>query len=152
MFVLKSISARGALGCVVEYQGSAVEALSIEERMTLCNLTVEAAIIASDEKAFEWVRSHWHQLDTDQIMSGQFLRGIDKAGCDKGLSYNLKHNADIVGAINVRRKGRTSPSAHDKRRIAREVSSVKHCVGTTLAEPTARTSLPAASAAEVGNL
>lgn len=33
------------------------------------------------------------------------------------------NNADIVGAINVRRKGRTGPSAHDQKRIAREVSS-----------------------------
>ena len=40
--VLRTISARGALGHVVEYQGSAVDALSIEGRMTLCNLTVEA--------------------------------------------------------------------------------------------------------------
>ena len=53
--VLRTISARGALGHVVEYQGSAVDALSIEGRMTLCNLTVEAgargALIAPDEGA-----------------------------------------------------------------------------------------------------
>ena len=40
--VLKTISARGALGLVVEYTGSAVAALPMEGRMTLCNLTVEA--------------------------------------------------------------------------------------------------------------
>ena len=33
-------------------------------------------------------------IDTDQIMPKQFLRGIDKAGLDKGLFYNLKHKAD----------------------------------------------------------
>lgn len=70
LFVLKTITARGALGCVVEYQGSAVSALSIEERMTLCNLTVEAgargAIIAPDEKAFEWVRTHALGFDDAQ--------------------------------------------------------------------------------------
>ena len=67
--VLRKFTARGALGGgVVEYQGEGVEALSIEERMTLCNLTVEAgargALIAPDEKAAEWVRAHW--LDFDQ--------------------------------------------------------------------------------------
>ena len=60
--VLKTISARGALGMVVEYAGSAVSALAMEGRMTLCNLTVEAgargALIAPDEKAFTWVREH----------------------------------------------------------------------------------------------
>lgn len=47
--VLRTISARGALGHVVEYQGSAVDALSIEGRMTLCNLTVEAGARREDD-------------------------------------------------------------------------------------------------------
>ena len=38
------------------------------------------------------------------------------------IGCGYENNADIVGAINVRRKGRTGPSAHDKKRIAREVS------------------------------
>ena len=42
--VLRTISARGALGHVVEYQGSAVDALSIEGRMTLCNLLRERSL------------------------------------------------------------------------------------------------------------
>lgn len=37
-------------------------------------------------------------IDTDQIMPKQFLRGIDKAGLDKGLFYNLKHLPD--GSLN----------------------------------------------------
>ncbi len=60
--VLRRISARGALGAVVEYTGEVVKALPIEERMVLCNLTVEAgargALIAPDEKALDWVRTH----------------------------------------------------------------------------------------------
>lgn len=59
LFVLRRISARGALGAVVEYAGTAVDALSVEGRMTLCNLTVEAgargALIAPDEKTADWV-------------------------------------------------------------------------------------------------
>ena len=39
------------------------------------------------------------------------------------ICCGYENNADIVGAINVRRKGRTGPSAHDQKRIAREVSS-----------------------------
>ena len=60
--VLRTISARGALGHIVEYQGEAVDALTVEGRMTLCNLTVEAgsrgALIAPDEKAIQWVKEH----------------------------------------------------------------------------------------------
>jgi 3-isopropylmalate/(R)-2-methylmalate dehydratase small subunit len=33
-------------------------------------------------------------LDTDQIMPKQFLRGIDKSGLDKGLLYDLRHDAN----------------------------------------------------------
>ena len=39
------------------------------------------------------------------------------------IGCGYENNADIVGAINVRRKGRTGPSAHDQKRIAREVSA-----------------------------
>lgn len=60
--VLRTISARGALGKVVEYTGEAVSALPMEGRFTLCNLTVEAgargALIAPDEKALDWVKAH----------------------------------------------------------------------------------------------
>ena len=67
--VLRKISARGALGLVVEYDGEAVRALTVEERMTLCNLTVEAgargAIVAPDEKALQWVFDHAKNLSKE---------------------------------------------------------------------------------------
>ena len=70
LFVLRQISASGALGHVVEYSGSAVQELDMAGRMTLCNLTVEAgargALIAPDDKTVEWVRTH--ALDLDEAM------------------------------------------------------------------------------------
>lgn len=73
--VLRTISARGALGHVVEYQGRAIEALSVEGRMTLCNLTVEAgargALIAPDDKTIAWVRAHAPDLTGDDIAAAQ---------------------------------------------------------------------------------
>ncbi len=49
----------GAAGHVVEYAGEAIEALSMEGRMTVCNMTIEgggrAGMIAPDETTFEWV-------------------------------------------------------------------------------------------------
>ncbi len=69
--VLRVVSARGALGSVVEYQGTAVEALSVEGRMTLCNLTVEAgargAIIAPDAKTLKWVKRHMTAVSAEDI-------------------------------------------------------------------------------------
>ena len=49
----------GAVGHVVEFAGPAIEALSMEGRMTVCNMTIEgggrAGMIAPDETTFEWV-------------------------------------------------------------------------------------------------
>jgi 3-isopropylmalate/(R)-2-methylmalate dehydratase large subunit len=50
----------GAAGHVVEYAGPAVERLSMEGRMTVCNMTIEgggrAGMIAPDDTTFEWLR------------------------------------------------------------------------------------------------
>src|SRR5205085_3554634 len=50
----------GMAGHAVEYSGPAIEALSMEGRMTICNMTIEGggrgAMIARDETTFEWVR------------------------------------------------------------------------------------------------
>jgi 3-isopropylmalate/(R)-2-methylmalate dehydratase large subunit len=51
----------GMTGHVVEYAGPAIRALSMEGRMTVCNMTIEgggrAGMIAPDEKTFEWFTS-----------------------------------------------------------------------------------------------
>src|SRR6195952_822346 len=48
----------GAVGHVVEYAGPAIEALSMEGRMTVCNMTIEgggrAGMVAPDETTFDW--------------------------------------------------------------------------------------------------
>jgi 3-isopropylmalate/(R)-2-methylmalate dehydratase large subunit len=59
MFIISRIGAQGARGHVIEFQGSAIAALSVEARMTLCNMAVEAgargALIAPDKKTIEYV-------------------------------------------------------------------------------------------------
>jgi 3-isopropylmalate/(R)-2-methylmalate dehydratase large subunit len=68
----------GAAGHVVEFAGPAIEALSMEGRMTVCNMTIEgggrAGMIAPDEKTFAWVAeragieipAQWRELRTDE--------------------------------------------------------------------------------------
>src|SRR5213082_3440917 len=70
----------GAVGHVVEYAGPAIESLSMEGRMTVCNMTIEgggrAGMIAPDETTFEWVigrpggpdrvPDEWRSLHTDE--------------------------------------------------------------------------------------
>ena len=71
--IIGKIGTGGGTGCVIEYAGEAIEALSMEGRMTVCNMSIEAGaragIIAPDEKTFEYLKgrpkapkgAHWEQ-------------------------------------------------------------------------------------------
>ncbi len=60
LHIIAKFGASGAKRCAVEYSGEAVKALSIEERLTLCNMAVEfaafTAIIAPDEKTASYLK------------------------------------------------------------------------------------------------
>jgi 3-isopropylmalate/(R)-2-methylmalate dehydratase large subunit len=73
----------GAAGHVVEYAGPAIQALSMEGRMTICNMTIEgggrAGMVAPDDTTFEWLEGRpgapadleaaiegWRALPTDE--------------------------------------------------------------------------------------
>ncbi|WP_462418403.1 3-isopropylmalate dehydratase large subunit [Kytococcus sp. Marseille-QA3725] len=62
--IIERIGTAGGQGHVVEYRGPAVRALSMEGRMTLCNMSIEAGaragMVAPDEKTVEWVRGRQH--------------------------------------------------------------------------------------------
>ncbi len=82
--IIGKIGTAGATGTVVEYRGEAIEALSVEERMTVCNMSIEggarAGMIAPDRKTFDYVKGRryapkdedydaalerWEDLSTD---------------------------------------------------------------------------------------
>jgi 3-isopropylmalate/(R)-2-methylmalate dehydratase large subunit len=58
--IIAHIGADGATGCAVEYAGSAIKALSIEGRLTLCNMSIEAGarcgMIATDDATFAYLK------------------------------------------------------------------------------------------------
>jgi 3-isopropylmalate/(R)-2-methylmalate dehydratase large subunit len=58
--IIGRIGTDGATGCVIEYAGSAIRALSMEGRMTICNMSIEAGaragMIAPDETAFAYLK------------------------------------------------------------------------------------------------
>ncbi len=62
--IIAKIGTGGGQGYVIEYRGSAIRALSMEGRMTICNMSIEAGAragsIAPDEKTFEYVKSKPH--------------------------------------------------------------------------------------------
>ncbi|MDP3550466.1 MAG: 3-isopropylmalate dehydratase large subunit [Novosphingobium sp.] len=93
LHIVATIGSAGARGHVVEYAGPAIAALSVEERMTLCNMATElaafTALIAPDEKVFAYFKgrsyapgasqwddavAHWRCLVSDP--DAQFDREI----------------------------------------------------------------------------
>ena len=83
LYLIGKISTAGGTGYVLEYTGTAIEALSMEERMTICNMSIEAGaragMIAPDETTFEYLRGReyvpadfdaaverWRQLPSDE--------------------------------------------------------------------------------------
>ncbi|NMH59328.1 3-isopropylmalate dehydratase large subunit [Alteromonas ponticola] len=71
--IIGKIGHAGATGHVIEYAGSAIRLLSMEERMTICNMSIEAGakagLIAPDEVTFNYLQNrpnapkdkHWHE-------------------------------------------------------------------------------------------
>ncbi|GBD39553.1 3-isopropylmalate dehydratase large subunit [bacterium HR37] len=83
--IIGYIGTAGATGTVIEYRGEAIEDLSMEERMTICNMSIEAGaragMIAPDEKTFRYLEGRkyvpkgkdfekaveiWRELKTDE--------------------------------------------------------------------------------------
>ncbi|MGZ4738288.1 MAG: 3-isopropylmalate dehydratase large subunit [Ilumatobacteraceae bacterium] len=62
--VIGRIGTGGGIGHVIEYRGSAIRALSMEGRMTVCNMSIEAGakagLIAPDETTFEYLKGRAH--------------------------------------------------------------------------------------------
>jgi 3-isopropylmalate/(R)-2-methylmalate dehydratase large subunit len=60
LHIIGRIGTAGATGCVVEYAGSAIRALSMEGRMTVCNMSIEAGaragMIAPDDTTFAYLK------------------------------------------------------------------------------------------------
>jgi 3-isopropylmalate/(R)-2-methylmalate dehydratase large subunit len=83
--IIGEIGTAGGTGHVIEYAGEAIEALSMEGRMTICNMSIEggarAGLIAPDDKTFDYIKGrprapkagayetalrHWQALFSDK--------------------------------------------------------------------------------------
>ena len=96
LFIISKISTSGATGYFVEYAGDAFTNLSMEGRMTVCNLSIEmgarGGMIAPDEKTFEYIKGRQFSPngnDWDKAMSFWKKLYSDKdAKFDKEFSYD----------------------------------------------------------------
>ena len=102
--IIAKISTGGGQGYVLEYRGSAIRALSMEARMTICNMSIEAGaragLIAPDATTFEYIKGRPHApqgADWDAAISyWQTLKSDDDAVFDKEINLNADELSPFV--------------------------------------------------------
>lgn len=106
LYIISQTSASGATGYAVEYGGSAIRGLSMEARMTICNMSIEmgarCGLIAPDETTFNYIKgrefapkgeewdkklAYWKTLysDDDAIFDKEIV--IDAADIEPMITY-----------------------------------------------------------------
>ncbi len=108
----------GGVGYVIEYAGAPIEALSMEGRMTVCNMTIEgggrAGMIAPDDTTFEWVEgleaapedfeaavAGWRELYTEDGAAFDREVVVDASALSPQVSWgtNPAMVTDVTGAV-----------------------------------------------------
>ncbi len=98
LYIIGKIGTAGATGYVVEYAGSAIGDLTMEGRMTICNMSIEAGaragMIAPDEKTYEYLKDREHAphgTNWEQALAyWKTLPTDDGAKFDKVLDIHAK--------------------------------------------------------------
>lgn len=106
LYIIAKISASGATGYFVEYAGSAIRSLSMEARMTICNMSIEmgarGGLIAPDQTTFDYIQgrmfapkgadwdrqlAEWKNLYSDADAKFDVEINIDAADIEPMITY-----------------------------------------------------------------
>lgn len=114
LYIISQISTSGGTGHFIEYTGSAIASLSMEGRMTLCNLSIESGarggMIAPDETTINYVKgrqfapkgeawdkavAYWETLKTDDGAKFDTEYHFDAAGIEPMITYGTNPGMGI---------------------------------------------------------
>jgi len=117
--IIGRIGVNGGTGHVIEYRGAAIEALSMDERMTVCNMSIEAGaragMVAPDETTFAYLKGRprapqgqawdravadWRTLRTDPGATFDKVVELDAAAVEPMITYGT--NPGMVAPISGR--------------------------------------------------
>lgn len=118
LYLIGQIGTAGGTGYVLEYTGPAIRALSMEERMTVCNMSIEAGaragMIAPDETTYQYVRgrqfaprdfdaaiARWKTLPTDSGARYDLVKAFHARDISPQVTWgtNPGQVAPVVGKI-----------------------------------------------------
>ena len=118
LFIISKLSTSGATGYFVEYAGNIFTEMSMEGRMTVCNLSIEmgarGGMIAPDEKTFEYIRNrefspkgnnwnkamkYWSTLKSDKnaffdkeiVFDGNIIQPMITYGTNPGMGMSISN-------------------------------------------------------------
>ena len=115
LYIISKISASGATGYFVEYAGSAITSLSMEARMTICNMSIEmgarGGMIAPDDTTFNYIRNRlfapkgndwenkleeWKKLYSDEDAVFDLEINIDAKDIEPMITYGTNPGLGIT--------------------------------------------------------
>lgn len=120
LYIISKISAAGGTGYFIEYAGTAIEQLSMEGRMTICNMSIEmgarGGLIAPDETTFNYVKgrpfapkgedwdkalAYWKTLYSDQDAEFDKVLHFDASDIEPMITYgtNPGMGVSVNGSI-----------------------------------------------------
>jgi 3-isopropylmalate/(R)-2-methylmalate dehydratase large subunit len=118
LYIIGQITPSGGVGYAIEYTGSTIQALSMEGRMTVCNMSIEAGaragMIAPDEKTFEYLRgrpfapknfeeavARWRRLPSDPGAAFDRTVAFDASQIEPQVTWgtNLGQVCGISGRV-----------------------------------------------------
>lgn len=120
LYIIRTIGTDGATGYVVEYAGDTIRNLTMEERMTVCNMSIEAGaragMIAPDETTFAYLRgrqftpqgeafekavAYWRTLPTENGATFDRELELDVASLPPQVSWGTSPGMviDVTGAV-----------------------------------------------------
>ncbi len=118
LYIIRTIGTDGATGYVIEYAGETIQALTMEERMTVCNMSIEAGaragMIAPDEVTFAYLEgrqfapenfakavAYWKTLPTDEGAVFDRELALDVTNLAPQVSWGTSPGmvTDVTGSV-----------------------------------------------------
>ena len=139
LYILSKISASGATGYAVEFAGSAIRALSMEARMTICNMSIEmgarCGMIAPDETTFNYIKgrkfapqgeawekalAYWKTLfsdsdakfDKELSIKAEDIEPMITYGTNPGMGIGINGHVPALKEIDEKEKASFEKSLH----------------------------------------
>ncbi len=97
--IIKNIGTAGGTGTIIEYTGEGISDLSMEERMTICNMSIEAGaragLVVPDEKTFDYLRNRKYTPKNYESLIGYWRENL-KSDSDAKFSKTYTLNIDNI--------------------------------------------------------